>query len=322
MDRTTDGRIIDKRVVIEKSALKKILLDVKKKNNLTYKQLADKFNVSEHTIMHDWVAKGNTIPLSVLDELIKMSNLNLKYLSHKIKIKDPFWGQKFKDGVLKTKIVKIPNLYDEKFAEFYGALLGDGCLFSDLTGFAISGNKFLDYFYYHNHLRNLIFSLYGVYPSIYTSKKDKSIKCVVYSKEITRYLAKIGFPIGVKYEKNPTIPSFIFKKKRNLAACIKGLMDTDGSLSSHPNVKIMIHLSITIGSLRRSVENGLERLGIKGVIFNKGIMIYGIDKIRKFNGVIGFSNYKNIYKYDIFTKTGKVPSSEAVEIFIRNKAGV
>ncbi len=99
-------------------------------------------------------------------------------------------------------------------------------------------------------------------------------------------------------------------------------MDTDGSLSAHPNSRIMIHLSITIKSLRKSVFEGLKILGINGGVFNKGIMIYGEDKVDRFYKIIGFSNFKNNYKYSQFKKLGRVPSSKEVEMFIRRRIKV
>jgi hypothetical protein len=81
----------------------------------------------------------------------------------------------------------------------------------------------------------------------------------------------------------------------------------------------MIHISVTIKSLRDSVAFGLEQLGVVPGVFEKGIMIYGYEKIKKFKEIIGFSNFKNDYKYQKFQETGKVPKSEEVEIFIRDK---
>jgi hypothetical protein len=56
--------------------------------------------------------------------------------------------------------------------------------------------------------------------------------------------------------------------------------------------------------------------------FNKGIMIYGANKIREFREKIGFSNLKNNLKYDFFVKNGRVPASKEVEMFIRKDYGV
>jgi len=322
MKKTLDGRFIERRVMVNKKKLKKLIYDIKKKNKLTWNDFANRIGTSQVTLQNNWLAKKRTMPLSVFKKLLKMRGLNDQTISADIKFIEHFWGQKLTGDSLKMKIVSIPNKYHKKFAEFYGIMLGDGCVFSDLTGFSISGDKYVDYFYYHNYLRNLIFDLFSVYPSIYTSKKDRSIKCVLYSKKVATFLKATGFPIGVKYNKNPTIPKFIYQNKKNLLFCIRGIMDTDGSLSKHPHSKIMIHISITIRSLRNSVFNGLKSAGINAGIFNKGIMVYGTDKINMFNELVGFSNYKNNYKYLVFKKTGNIPSSKEAEIFIRAKAGI
>ena len=73
MNKTGDGRLIDKRVVIEKKLLENILLNIKKLNNLTWKQLGSKIGVCEHTVCHDWLKKGNTVPLSLFKKVLKMS---------------------------------------------------------------------------------------------------------------------------------------------------------------------------------------------------------------------------------------------------------
>lgn len=314
MNRTTDKRIIDKRVEINKAKLKELIFNIKEKNKITWEKLAEKLEVCEITLRNDWINKGNTIPLSSFKKLLNMSNQNIE--EFKIKIKDPFWGQKLNK---KKKKVIFPNIKTKEFAEFYGIMLGDGCIFSNNKGFAISGDKILDENYFKEYIKNSIHNLFGVSPALYISKKYRSMNCVLYSKSISEYLIKLGFPKGLKSSGKLEIPKFILNDKKLSSHCLRGIMDTDGSLSAHPNSKIMIHLSITNGGLRNCVQKGLKKLGIKGGVFNKGIMIYGKDKIKKFHNEIGFSNYKNILKYQKFMETGKVPSSKEIERFLTTK---
>ena len=316
MKRTNDGRFVEERIIVNKDSLKNLIYSAKEKNTFNWDKLGQSLGVSSQTIRHDWL-KNRTIPLSIFKKLIYLSGENKK--NYDFEVINPFWGQRLVGGKPKLKIVNLPSKNDINFAEFYGILLGDGCITSDLKGFSITGDKYLDYYYYAEYLNNLIKKLFKIHPKIYQDKKGRVVRCIVYSKKIVQYLINVGFPVGVKYGKNPEIPEYIFLNKRSLAACIRGMMDTDGSLAAHPNVGIMIHLSITIDSLRKSVHGGLKALGIDGGIFNKGIMIYGIKKIDKFYRIIGFSNFKNNYKYEQFKKTGKVPSSKEVEMFIRNK---
>lgn len=319
MKRSTDGRFIEDRVILNKDTLKNLIHSAKEKKKFTWDLLGKSLGVSPQMIKHDWFKDNRTLPLSIFKKLILLSGKDKDY---DFKIISPFWGQKLANGKPKLKEVNLPNKKDVDFAEFYGILLGDGCITSDLKGFSITGDKYLDYYYYNDYLNKLIVKLFKINPKIYQDRNGRVIRCIVYSKKIIQYLTSIYFPVGVKYSKSPKIPNHIFNNKKSLAACIRGIMDTDGSLSAHPNVKIMIHLSITIESLRKSVYEGLKTLGINPGIFNKGIMIYGTDKIERFHDIIGFSNFKNNYKYEQFKKTGRVPSSREVETFIRNKTKI
>jgi len=313
MQRTIDGRIIDKRVVINKELIKSILTNIKEDKKISWAILAKKVGVCSQTISYDWPRKGNTIPLYIFNKIIKMANLNIQKLSDKIKIIDSFWGQ----GKGKEKEVKLPDIGSEEFAEFYGVLLGDGCVNSNMKGFSISGDKILDKEYYINYLSRLILKLFGSKPSIIYDKKTRGMKILFYSKKVCKFLLESGFPIGLKCNGDTSFPSFILKNKENLSSCIRGLMDTDGSLSAHPHSKIMIHLSITQKALRKSTINGLKELEISGGEFDKGIMIYGRNKIIDFYKKAGFSNKKNIVKYNYFLKYDRVPSSKEVETFLR-----
>lgn len=313
MNKTTDGRFIDKRVSIDKKILKEIILNAKSKQNLSWKKFANKIGVVEQTLRHDWIKKENTIPLTIFTKLIKMSSYKLNDFKKDINLKESFWGQKLNK---KEKKVKIPEIYSKEFAEFYGIMLGDGCIFSNKKGIAISGDNILDKIYFESYIKNLIYKLFKTYPSFYISKKYRSMNCILYSIKINKFLTELGFPRGLKSSGNMKIPSFIFNEKELLAPCLRGIMDTDGSLSYHLHSKIMIHLSITNKGLRNSVLEGLKNFGIKGGEFNKGIMIYGEEKIKVFRKEIGFSNHKNILKYEKFIKTRKLPSSKEIETFL------
>jgi hypothetical protein len=318
MNRTRDGRFLDKRVLMNKDILKDIILDVKQSNNFTIEGLSKILGVGSQMVGHDWLIEGRTIPLTKLKILLRKSkNFKFSDMKNDITLMDNlYWGQKLNK---KEKKVIIPSINSKDFCEFYGIMLGDGCITSDMKSFVITGDKILEKPYYEDYLFKLISKLFGFPPKIIYSKDSRVARSIFYSKKICSFLASIGFPVGLKSKGNMSFPKFIKTSNENLASCIRGIMDTDGSLSSHPNVKIMIHFSITNKALRKSVLNGLNTLGIRGGEFNKGIMIYGSDKLNQFHKEIGFSNYKNIVKYNHFKTNGRVPSSREVETFIRAK---
>ena len=218
MKKTVDGRIIDKRVIIDKKLLKSILLDIKIKNKISWKEFAKKLSVSEHTLMHDWLQKDNTIPLNVLYSIISLDkSLSKEKIMNNVKIIEPFWGQKFANGKSKAKEINLPDKNSEYLAEFYGIMLGDGCLFSDLKGLSITADRILEDDYFHRYLFQLIYKLFNIYPKIYLSKDSRAMRCVLYSKNVIKYMSELGFPIGFK--KDLHIPDFIFQNKASLFKC-------------------------------------------------------------------------------------------------------
>lgn len=305
----------EKRVWISKETVNSLIKNLRK--TIPLRELARTLGVSSYTVRHDWVVKGNTIPLSIFKKIVKMSNKDFSDFENKIQILEPFWGQKI--GGKKDRPFSLPNITTKEFAEFYGIMLGDGCIYSDFSGLCISGDKILDNDYYENHLNNLIFNLFKLKPKIYYEKNDRTIRLKLYSKKICKYLHNLGFPIGKKLKSNPEIPKYILSKPELVSACIRGLVDTDGSITSHPNSKIMMHLSVVSDSLRDSAYNAFNILSIKVGKYNKGITLYGQEKLKEFFKTVGTSNLKNTMKYKKFLKTGKVPRSREIEIFLREE---
>ena len=72
----------------------------------------------------------------------------------------------------------------------------------------------------------------------------------------------LGLPIGNKIKNSVTIPAWVFKKKRYLEKCLKGLFETDGhyGLSRKHHVEY-IQFCNKSGSLKKSVFRALRSLG-------------------------------------------------------------
>jgi hypothetical protein len=324
MNKTRDGRFIEERIKIPSRLLKETLEKIRLKNHLTWNELSKKLGLSEQTIRADWINKERTIPKSVFKKLLlidKDKDFNL--IKDKIKtLENPFWGQVKAAEINKKRWedrVALPKTNSREFAEFYGILLGDGCIYSNLNGFCITGNSITDKSYYAYHLKKLVQNLFGVYPKIGVVPGENTIRCWLYSRKISRFLVENEFPLGKKRLSKTKFPKFLEASKNLLSACIMGLNDTDGSVSSHPNSKIMIQISITIPSLIESCKNGLESLGIKAGSYNKGINLYGREKVKKYFEVVGSSNPKHLFKYAQFLKTGKVPTNQETESFLRRQ---
>jgi len=308
-------RFKERRVKISKRLIKSLIYNIK--GGRSFKALSHELGISYYTIMHDWFVKGNTIPISIFKKIVRLNpKISFNKLRKEIKILEPFWGQKL--GGSRYKPFSLPNKITKEFAEFYGVMLGDGCIYSNLNGLCVSGDKILDKDYY-NYLSKLTFNLFKIKPKILESKKDRTIRLILYSHPVSEYLLKMGFPKGKKLDYKLKIPDFILKNKNLTAYCIRGLVDTDGSISSHPHTKIMIHISIVSDSLRSSIYSAFGSLGLKVGKYNKGIVFYGKEKLNKFFRIIGSSNPKNIIKYKQFLRTNTTPTSKETEMFLRDK---
>jgi len=242
-------------------------------------------------------------------------NLSFEEVQKKITFLDPHWGQRIKPKNFGKKIT-IPKINTKEFAEFYGIMLGDGCIYSNLTAFCITGNNALERIYYEEYISNLIKTLFGRSPGITKSKKENAIRGYLCSKKACLFLLEKGFEKGVK--KYIKIPSF-FNNKLLISACLRGLFDTDGSVSRHPHTKIMIHLSVTRLELKESVKKALDLLKIGFSESKHSIYLYGTKKVDLFFKIIESSNMKHKYKYKIFKRTGKVPTNKEIENLLTNK---
>ena len=313
MKRTKDGRICEKRIKIEAKFKNFILVQYKSISNLTWKQIAENFNVSEYTLYHDWRKENTTLPLSIFLIIIKSLNINLDNIKNKIQIVNPYWGQ------IVSKTFKIPNVRTVLFAEFYGILLGDGCVYSNLSGFCISGNSVLDRDYIEYYVANLIFSLFGLKPNIYLSKKCKSIRCVLYSKAISKFLINYGFPVGKKKFGKPVIPKMFFSNPDMLKFCIRGINDTDGSVYPQSNSKIILDISIFSPCLLSSTITAFNKLNFKINYTSNRIYLCGAKSVSSFFDLIGSSNPRQLIKYSHFLSNGFVPDTIQTERFLKHK---
>lgn len=318
--KTKDGRFIEKRVMLEHPKISNILDETCKHQDLNVGGISKLLEVSEKTLIINWIQRNHTIPLSIFKKLIKLHpKLNLSSSELKFKILNCYWGQGKGARPIRYKKVNFPNTPSEDFAEFYGIMLGDGCIYSNYNGIAICCDSLLDKEYIDYHIPNLMKKLFGVYPKIYddTPKFKRVKKCVLYSKKLTKFLEAQGLVRGYKKEGKTIIPPNFFSNKKLLTKCIRGLFDTDGSICPHPHTSVMIDITIKIPSLLESTIKAFEVLGVKAGHSKKAILIYGPDKVKDYFEKIGSSNSKHVIKYDNFVLTGKVPRSKEMETFLR-----
>lgn len=299
MNRLNDGRFDGPRAVFESMETARVLEEVKVEQGWTWSEFADKLGVSTYTVRHDWRKKSDSIPLSIAEKLVTMFDKNLSIMTL-----DAFRGQK-KGGLKSNRRGEVPDNWNVKLAEFYGALLGDGCIYSNMNSLCITGNANLDedYIYY---LKELCESVFNVEPKINFQQSENVVRLVLNSRKITNFLRDSGFKPGEKKNKNFELPKELYNDEI-LKAVLRGLFDTDGGIYAHPNTEIMLDITAKNESIHGLLVEATEVLDLPLGVTSDRVQLYGEQKVDRFLETLGSSNSRNIKRYLYYKKNRRVP---------------
>ncbi len=193
-----------------------------------------------------------------------------------------------------------PNVeFSEDLAEIIGIILGDGNVFSYVQrgkGIAVRGVSIAfhgDEESYFFRVRALLLSVFGEKASRVEHKTRNARYLRLYGKGYVELFTALGLPPGNKITNNVTIPDWIFSNKSWLRACIRGLIDTDGSVyrtGRWTQICFRNHNPALLADTRR----GLLKLGIfTSQITRRKIYVSRKHALRKLFNEIGFRNYKH-----------------------------
>lgn len=274
---------------------KEYLLKIKEKSQLSWPKLAKLIGKSRSTIL-TYLREDCKIPKRVVDKLSSKYGIKAKY-GKIISLENT------------KKEIKFPKLSD-KFAEFIGAVAGDGHLHLYPAELSITCHKILDKKHVY-HLSNLFENLFKQKPKILF--QNNVIKLRFYSKELTNKLnQKYGLPIGRKMNRL-RIPNKILTKQSYLISFIRGLFDTDGTINRHHKTSgAIVEISSRDKRFLKDVNKALKSLNFKTTPGYKGIKIYNKADIHRFFKIIKPSNLKHNIKYTSFKRTKLVPSTKEI----------
>jgi hypothetical protein len=205
-------------------------------------------------------------------------------------------------GNANLKKIKIPKL-NEKLAEFVGAYLGDGTLTP--YQLRIAGDYRYDIPYY-NYLSDIIFELFGIYPSIQKDKRlNNTSLLVISSKRVCSFLRDtLGIEYGDKIRNKTVIPKQIIENKNLTIACLRGLIDTDGSVSRRGINGSQFCIQFTNHNpflLEQVIAIGKE-LKIFSFSDKTGAGTNNWENIERYFRIVGSSNLKHIIRFDLRSK--------------------
>lgn len=198
-----------------------------------------------------------------------------------------------------------------------GVHIGDGNLYITrrMARLTYSGDLRNEKRFYTYILSKSLQKLYGIRPLYYERKSDNTVLLIINSKRIAELKTRFGLTSGSK--KEIRIPAWIRNDRKLLAACLRGLGDTDFSLSFKKNRKgkytePRLELYAQSQRLLKDVATALRVFGFTfstetvhvGAYVGFRLRVYGKQNLDRWLKLIGFSNPYVAAKISFWKKRG------------------
>lgn len=216
-----------------------------------------------------------------------------------------WWGREGKAKPMPANFYPLPFSRPEKsveLAEFMGIAMGDGGMTN--RQLIITLNHITDLAYSRFVVR-LIKKLFHITPAVYHVPKNSVNNIVISRSGLITYLHSLGLPIGHKIRQNLDMPDWIKENSDYTIACIRGLVDTDGSVFTSRykvNGKEYSYKKLSFCSasppLVKTVRTFLEGQGFHvHVGHGRDIRIESIAGMKHYMKLIGSHNAKHLKRY-------------------------
>lgn len=308
----------DRRVKLKKGQQRELILNAAKKIG-SIKHLGIKVKIPYSTLKK-YAQEVFLLPVDLFNKIIKLASikkddLNITYLNKN-------WGRKIggkkgmatlqkkypkeiiewrKKAIINShlnnaKKIKKPIL-NEKLSEFIGVYLGDGTLTKYFV--RISGDYRYDIPYF-KYLSKIIYELFDINPSIRKEKNRNTLYLTILSKNVCSFLRKnFNLKYGHKIKNKTVIPNKIIEDEKLSLACMRGLIDTDGSISRRGRKGRQFCIQFT--SHNKKLLKQVYEIGKKIEVFTFGDKTgSGTNKqenILKFFKIVGSSNLRHIIRF-------------------------
>ena len=201
-----------------------------------------------------------------------------------------------------AKQIEIPT-HSTDLAEFTGIVLGDGGVTNYQVTITLNSNDEREYGIF---VANLIKNLFGVIPAIHYETTCYAFTIKASRKALVAFCGdELGLFPGDKIENRIDIPDWVKEKEKYRIACIRGLVDTDGSVYNHRyrvNNRQYSYKKIDFCSLSRPLLTSVFKI-LKGfslrpkLLRNKIVQIDNEVCVKKYFDIIGSSNSKHLKRY-------------------------
>src|SRR5262249_20956740 len=153
------------------------------------------------------------------------------------------------------------------------------------------------------HVVALAYRLFGVRPKIQDGRAgERVLYIVITARNLVEFLGSRGLPPGNKMMRQADLPDWIKARSELARACVRGLIDTDGSIYVHRhqvNGREYRNIGLCFTSysrpLLRSVYSTLSDIGLAPKCDERHgrVSLYSADGVARYLEVVGTSNPKH-----------------------------
>ena len=156
----------------------------------------------------------------------------------------------FANGIGLIQETSIPH--SEELAELVGIILGDGHIHAQPntndknSQYYVSVTTHEDEIQLINHAENLMSELIGKEPLRLPNCKFNSLQLRLTGMKGVIKMKNCGLKSGNKVEQQVGVPEWIKQDKNYTIKCLRGLIDTDGTIYKRNMMDTMLHSSRTV----------------------------------------------------------------------------
>jgi intein/homing endonuclease len=290
---------------------REVIYTYREKHSHTWKTMCSELDVKPGAL-HMWRLEQVLLPSTIYERL----DPERTFEQYIVKELDNNWGRS-KGGRnshdTTTTIINEP-LYCAELAEFIGVLLGDGNSYwsqrHHIWQIRITGHRDEEE-YFKQYLVPLCERLFHITPKVYFHKKTKAIILAINSKNLSKYLEKIGFPPGNKVERQACGPTWVFSNKEYMKAYLRGLIDTDGSIYLAGKWAQLSFKNSSVPLLEDHQKVSRELGLYASKITSKQVYISRQSHISKYYKEVGFHNLKNARRYERFMQPRRLAAKRS-----------
>ncbi len=183
-------------------------------------------------------------------------------------------------------------------AEFIGIMLGDGCLSSRFQ-VEVAFNTKTDK-KHGLYIQHVFQKLFHVSAPIRHRSEGYGGSIVASSRALVEYLQTVGLIAGNKVHHQVDVPSWILENQIYQRACLRGLMDTDGSVYwythrvyGHSYSHVALCFTNHSRPLLASVERMLLDYGFRPRRRPHAVFLHRQEDVKRYFQIIGTSNPKH-----------------------------